>query len=94
MRGRHLLAMTLLVGVACNDGTNSDRTASEKGANGGGATVGGIVYGFTAAPDSQRVAIAGATVSLVWVGDFAPPPGGPDTSETPNPPLPPGRTPC
>jgi len=89
MRGRHLLAMTLLAGVACNDGTNPDRTASEKGAN-GGAAASGIVYGFTAAPDSQRVEIPGATVSLVLVGDFVPPPGGPDTSETPNPPLPPG----
>lgn len=88
MRGTNLLAMSLLA-VACNDATNPDRTASGKGANGGGTAVTGIVYGLTAAPDSQRVEIAGATVSLVLVGDFVPP-GGPDTTDTPDPPVPPG----
>ena len=86
MRRRNLLAMGLVAAVACTDGTNPNQTTGEKGSTGGGATVSGIVYGFTAAPDSQRMAIAGATVVLIRVGDFVPP--GPDTTEVP--PLPPG----
>jgi hypothetical protein len=88
MVGRNYLATGLLLAVACNAGTDPG-TALQKRSAGDGATVSGVVYGFTPAPDSQRVALAGATVLLVRVGDFVPP-GGPDTSETPNPPLPPG----
>lgn len=85
MRGKILLAIGVVAGVACSEGSNSENSANEKGSNsGGGVTLSGTVYGFTAAPDSQRVAIEGATVTLIRVGDFAPP--GPDTTEGPTPP--------
>lgn len=86
MRGKVLLAIGLLTGVACSEGSNSENSANEKSNSGGAAIVSGTVYGFTAAPDSQRVAIEGATVTLVRVGDFVPPSPGPDTTVGPTPP--------
>lgn len=87
MRGRILLAIGVVAAVACSDGSNSENSANEKGSNSGsGATLTGTVYGFTATPDSQRVAIEGATVTLVRVGDFVPPSPGPDTTGGPTPP--------
>jgi hypothetical protein len=76
-----LLAIGGLLAVACNDSAAPNRAASE-GLGAGGLTVSGIVYGLTATPDSQRVALEGATVTLARIGDLpSPGPGqGPDTN--------------
>jgi hypothetical protein len=86
MRGRNLLAIGLVAAIACSDSSNSENKANEKGSNTGGSTLTGTIYGLTAGPDSQRVEIAGATVTLIKVGDLVPPPPGPDTTDTPSPP--------
>lgn len=86
MGGRILLVLSLALAAGCGDSTDPERTGTHTETNNsGGVSVSGVLYGFTHAPDSQRVAIAGATVVLIRVGDFVPP--GPDTTEVP--PLPP-----
>ncbi len=82
MGRRHLVAIGLLATIACKDGVSAGPGTNEK-ATGAGVSASGVVYGFTAAPDSQRVALAGATVTLVRVGDLPPP-------LPPGPQLPPG----
>lgn len=84
MRGRLLGAIGLLAAIACQDGGNSENAANSKNGGEGNATVGGTVYGMTFAPDSQRVEIAGATITLIRVGDFPAPNPGPDTTGTPS----------
>lgn len=81
MRARHILAIGLLASVACKDGVNSESPAS-KNSSGAGIAVSGMVYGFTAAPDSQRFALEGATVTLARIGDLPStgPGQGPDTT--------------
>jgi hypothetical protein len=79
MRRGHILAMALLATIGCKDAVNPGSGATEK-SSGDGVTASGVVYGFTAAPDSQRTALAGATVTLVRISDLPPPlPPGPDT---------------
>ena len=81
MRRWQLLGLGLVALAACNDGGSSENSANSQG--GGNASASGTVYGMTPAPDSQRVEIAGATITLIRVGDFPAPVPGPDTTVTP-----------
>ena len=92
MKGRTLLGLGLMALAACSDGANSENAANSKGEGAGEAILTGLVYGFTPAPDSQGVALEGARVTLVRLGDLPepvdtidspePPPPGPDTTLT------------
>lgn len=77
-----LLALGAMLAVACNQSTAPNPAASTKGSETGGLVARGIVYGFTAAPDSQRVALEGVEVTLRRIGDLVPqgPGTGPDTT--------------
>jgi hypothetical protein len=82
MSARSFFTLGLGLVVACSDSGGPNQTSNERGGGNtqGAASVSGVIYGFTAAPDSQRFEVAGATVVLVRVGDLAPPDtGGVDT---------------
>ncbi len=72
MQKNLLLAIGALLAAACSQSTGPNQAASRNSPEPGGLTVSGIVYGYTAAPDSQRMEIAGATVTLSRIGDLAP----------------------
>lgn len=82
MQKNLLLAIGGLLAAACTQSTDPNQVASRNGPETGGLAVSGIVYGFTAAPDSQRVALEGATVTLARIGDLpsSGPGQGPDTT--------------
>jgi hypothetical protein len=93
MRVRCAIALGLGLAAACSENSAGPRSTNEKGGGNsqGAASVTGIIYGFTAAPDSQRLELSGATVTLIRVADFPPdtgtvdtpfPPPGPDTTLT------------
>lgn len=80
MQKNLLLALGGLLTVACSQSTDPSQAASRNSSGTGGLAVTGIVYGYTAAPDSQRTEIAGATVTLSWIGDLPPETPGPDST--------------
>jgi hypothetical protein len=85
MRVRIAIALGLGLAAACSDGgTGPERKSNETGGGSTQATasVAGIVYGFTTVPDSQRVELSGATVTLIRVGDL--PPADPGTGQPPD----------
>jgi len=89
MRVRIAIALCLGLAAGCSDsGTGPERRSSEAGGGStqGTASITGVVYGFTTVPDSQRVELSGATVTLTRVGDLLPPNPGtgpfPDSTRT------------
>jgi len=93
MKARSFITLGLSLAAACSEsGTGPGGAGNQKGGGNtqGAASVSGVIYGFTAAPDSQRLELAGAAVRLVRVGDLVPPdtgtvdtllpPPGPDTT--------------
>lgn len=103
MYRKTLLAVAAGFLVACGDGSDPATPTLSKGAGSGTISANGIVYAMTPAPDSQRIAIAGATVTLVWTGPLVP--YGPDDtmltvrtslldSVVPPPPPPPPPAEC
>lgn len=82
MRKNLLLVIGGLLAAACSQSTAPNQATSRNSPETGGLAVSGIVYGITAGPDSQRVALAGATVTLARIGDLPSdgPGGGTDSS--------------
>jgi hypothetical protein len=86
MRSRLAIVLGIGLVAACSgSGTGPAARGSEPiGVNSqGSATLHGVVSGFTTAPDTQLVAIAGATVTVTRVADLpTPAPTGGDTTIT------------
>lgn len=60
--------------AACNTDSNPSgpRVINDEGGGGNGFSLSGTIYGLSAGPDSQRVALSGATVTVVRLADITP----------------------
>jgi hypothetical protein len=72
-------ALVLVLGLAACSRDAGLEAALEEG-KAEGFAISGTVYGFTGTPDSQRVAIAGTSVTFIRTGDLP----GPDTLSVPD----------